>query len=309
MSIKNFEQFESQLNESEDAIKDVLKTVLPSLMMGDPSAILKSLGVEDKTKTPAPTPSAETDGGGESKIGTIDGKAPKPLPTVSKEGKGETGKDKGATIPGINQIPGNDDFLLYMQHQQGVAGATCLIKASMGIGRLHPDTVKRKSGVNYANLIMNVPSDRPKIKQAIIQSLDKGDQKVASLLFMTMWKEKWNSKSKKAKEYIDEPKNSKVKSAIKTYCDKYNVPYDFAITVAMIESGFNPKSGNKRYKGLFALSQSEFSEYVKGGDIYNINDNAKAGVLCLKNNIKAFVKYLGPKLAANIKIGDWARYA
>jgi CMP-2-keto-3-deoxyoctulosonic acid synthetase len=193
-----------------------------------------------------------------------------------------------------------------MQHQQGIAGAKGLIQAMQGSGTLHPDTVKTKSGTKYANLVMNVPSDRPQIKTQLIQALDNGDQKTAASLFLNMWKEKWASKGAQAQKDINQPKNAKVKEAIAKYCQKYGVPYEFAVTVAYIESGFNPASGNNRYKGVYALSQEEFNKYVPGGNILNAEDNVNAGVQCLKNNIKAFTKYLGPVLAS-LKIGDWAK--
>lgn len=311
--LKNFEEFERQsFKLHEDAIETSLKSILPGLMMGDVSALnnvasLLGYGPKKDQEQSGQTPgSVETSGG--SKIGIVTADklgVDKPSPTVPKK---DQEVKTSSEIPGISSVSGNDDFLLYMQHQQGVAGSTGLIKASLGTGKMHPDTVKTKSGVRYANLVMNIPSDRPNVKKAMIQALDSGDQKTAAILFMTMWKEKWNSKSKQAQSLIESSKNQKVKEAIQKYCKKYDVPYNFAITVAMIESGFNPKSGNRRYKGLYALSQSEFSRYVPGGNIYNIDDNVNAGIQCLKNNIKAFVRYLGPTVA-KINISNWAKYA
>ena len=211
----------------------------------------------------------------------------------------------------LNAIPGNDDFILYMQHQQGVAGAKSLLAASSGVGEIHSSTLAKKSCshlgyVPYANLQCNIPSDKPQIKRDIVAALSKGDQRKGATLFLKMWKEKWNERSKQAKQSIQDPKNAAVKAAIEKYCKKYGVPFDFAITVANIESGFNPKSGNKKYKGLFALSQEEFNKLVPGGKIFDIDDNANAGVKCLKNNIQEFTKYLGP-LLVKVNIGAWAK--
>lgn len=211
----------------------------------------------------------------------------------------------------LNAVPGNDDFILYMQHQQGVAGAKSLLAASSGVGEIHPSTLAKKSCshlgyVPYANLQCNIPSDRPQVKRDIVAALNKGDQRKGAALFLQMWKEKWNEKGKQAKKSIQEPKNAAVKAAIEKYCKKYGVPFDFAVTVANVESGFNPKSGNKKYKGLFALSQEEFNKFVPGGKIFDIDDNANAGVQCLKNNIQEFTKYLGP-LLAKVNIGAWAK--
>ena len=205
----------------------------------------------------------------------------------------------------LTTVPGNDDFTLYMQHQQGIAGAKGLIQASQGTGKLASDTIKTKSGTKYANLVMNIPSDRPQVKADLIKALDAGDQKTAALLFLNMWKEKWASKSKQAQTLINDSRNAAVKQAIAKYAQQYGVPFDFAATVANIESSFNPNSGNSRYKGLFALSSEEFNRYVPGGNIHNIDNNANAGIQCLRNNIKEFKKYLGPTLAT-LKLGSWA---
>lgn len=313
--LKNFEEFERQsFKLHEDAIETSLKSILPGLMMGDVSALnsVASLlgygpkkGQEQSSQT---TGSVETSDG--SKIGIVTADklgvgGEKPSPTVLKK---EQDVKTSSGVPGLSSVSGNDDFLLYMQHQQGVAGSTGIIKASLGTGSMHPDTIKTKAGVKYANLVMNIPSDRPNVKKAMIQALDSGDQKTAAILFMTMWKEKWNSKSKQAQSLIENPKNQKVKEAIQKYCKKYDVPFNFAITVATIESGLNPNAGNRRYKGLFALSQNEFNKYVPGGNINNIDDNTNAGIQCLKNNIKAFVRYLGPTVA-KINISNWATTA
>ena len=225
----------------------------------------------------------------------------KPVTTIGAGSQSNT----NYTAPAISAVPGNDDFTLYMQHQQGIAGAKGLIQASQGTGGLHPETIKTKSGTKYANLVMNVPSDRSQVKSQMIQALDAGDQKTAAGLFLSMWKEKWNSKYKQAQTAIKEPKNAKVKEAIAKYSQMYGVPFDFAATVAYIESGFNPSSGNNRYKGLYALSQEGFTKYVKGGNILDIDDNANAGIQTLRQNIVEFKKYLGPTLAS-LKLGQWA---
>lgn len=228
--------------------------------------------------------------------------------------KGESGEatdgsvEQGSLLPStFNPAPGNDDFTLYMQHQQGVAGAKGLIEASLGTGKLAPDTIKTKGGVKYANLIKNVPSDKPQIKTAITKALDAGDQKTAAALFLNMWKEKWNSKSSEAKTDINKPQNATVKQTIEKYSSKYGVPFDFAATVAKIESGFNPKAGNNTYKGLYALSQPGFNKYIPGGNIFDADANANAGIQILRDNIKAFKKSLAPQTLASLNIASWAK--
>ena len=209
----------------------------------------------------------------------------------------------------FNAVQGNDDFALYMQHQQGPAGAKGIIQALNGTGHMHPETVKTKSGVKYANLVGNIPSDRPQVRVDLIKALDNGDQKTAAGLFLSTWKEKWFSKQKQALAAINLPKNASVKDAITRSSAKYKVPFDFAITVAMIESGLNPLSAGGTYKGLYAMVPS--SNY--GGVVTPMGENwkdpyvnAEAGIALLADNIKGFKKSLGKDLAT-LNLGGWTQ--
>jgi len=244
-------------------------------------------------------------------LGNMEIEAQKKAEELKKQNAGETSASdasQGVFLPAdFNPVPGNDDFTLYMQHQQGIAGAKGLIEASLGTGKLAPDTIKTKNGVKYANLVMNIPSDKPQVKTSIIKALDAGDQKTAAALFLNMWKEKWKKQGDQAKMDINKPQNSAVKQTIQKYSSKFGVPFDFATTVAKIESGFNPKAGNNKYKGLYALSQSGFNKYVPGGNIFSAEDNASAGIQTLKDNIKEFKKTLGPRTLASLNIAPWAK--
>jgi hypothetical protein len=208
-----------------------------------------------------------------------------------------------------NEIPGNDDFALYMQHQQGVAGAAGIFKAFLGTGKMVPDTIATKGGVRFANLVGNIPSDEPQAKNDLIGALSKGDQRTAAAVFLNVWKKKWAGKYTQAKAAIDKPQNAEVKKAIQSACNKYGVPFDFAITVAMIESGLNPKAGNAAYKGLFAMQPNNSYDGVvtpagnKWSDPYI---NAENGVKLLKHDIGVFRKQLGTDWAS-LKVGSWAQ--
>jgi hypothetical protein len=124
-----------------------------------------------------------------------------------------------------------------------------------------------------------------------------------------MWKEKWFSKQAQAKTAINSPKNATVKDAITKASAKYKVPFDFAITVANIESGLNPKAGNATYKGLFAmLPNSNYDGVVtpmgnKWSDPYV---NAENGVKLLKNSITQLQKKSLGTDWASLKVGSWA---
>jgi hypothetical protein len=205
-------------------------------------------------------------------------------------------------------VAGNDDFALYMQHQQGVAGAAGIIKALNGTGKMNPETIKTKGGVKYANLVQNIPSDKPQVKKDVIAALDKGDQKTAAALFLNTWKEKWFAKQAQARTAINVPKNATVKDAITKASNKYKVPFDFAITVANIESGLNPKAGNATYKGLFAMQPN--SNYggvttAMGNRWADPYVNSENGVKLLSDSINKFKKTLGTDWAS-LKVGTWA---
>lgn len=202
----------------------------------------------------------------------------------------------------------NDDFILYMQHQQGLHGAKGLLAAATGRGKLATDTIKTKEGVRYANLYGNVPDDRKSIRTQMVSALNAGDQRTAATLFLKVWKEKWMSLGKEAKVKIQEPKYAKLKATMQKYCSQYSVPFDFAVTVAYIESRFYAEANrNKKtqYKGLFQLNNEEFKKYVPGGDIFNMDQNCRAGIKKLRDDIKNFTKLLGP-LLANIRVSSWA---
>jgi hypothetical protein len=158
-------------------------------------------------------------------------------------------------------------------------------------------------------MLNNVPSDRPQIKRDMKAALAKGDQKTAAALFVNMWKEKWNSKSKEAKTAINKPQNAVAKKAIETAAKKHGVPLDFAATVALIESGLNPNAGNRRYKGLFAMDPNRSYDGLitpmgnKWADPYL---NAENGVKLLRRDIVQFKRQLGADLAS-LQLSPWAK--
>jgi len=267
--MNNIKRYHEFINEG----KSTLTSLLGGILTGNISA--KDLGIEDE----------ETE------------------PTVQTDSTSKTYEPTG----NYTAASGNDDFALYLQHQQGPAGAKGLIQAMLGTGKLHPETIKTKNGVKYANLVRNIPSDKPQVKRDVIAALDKGDQRTAAALFLNTWKEKWFNNQKKAKAEIDKPQNKTVKDAITRASAKNKIPFDFAVTVADIESGLKPNAGNSTYKGLFAMKPN--STY--GGVISPMgskwNDpyvNAEAGTSLLRNNIKGFKKSLGRDWDS-LNVGNW----
>jgi hypothetical protein len=304
--LKTFNEFLNE-GEKEDELKKSVAKTLGGLLTGDTEFLMqfsKNLGLT--------TPQGETASGTTTNTGAGGSKIPTTSP-IQNTPETTTGNTETSISNAMNatsgiQSQGNDDFVLYMQHQQGPAGATGIVKALEGTGKMAKDTVATKKGTKYANLVMNVPSDRPQVKSAIIKALDKGDQKTAAGLFLSMWKEKWFAKQKQAKVEIEKPKNGVVKSAIKKYSAMYKVPFDFAITVAMIESGLNPKSGNATYKGLYAMvptSNYNGATFAMGAKWSDPEVNANAGIKLLAHDITLFRKGLGSTVHA-LNLGNWS---
>ena len=213
----------------------------------------------------------------------------------------------------LKKTPGNDDYLIYLQHQQGPAGIKGIVKAMDGTGKLNPDTIKTKMCrgklTKYANLMCNVPSDVDKnIRQSIIDDLDRGDQKSAAATFASIWKGKFNRKYEQGNRLINDPKYKNIREAIMTACVATGVPFDFAVAVAFIESGFNPNVG-KNYRGLYALKPSQ--DYGTGigkigsqwSDPYV---NAEKGVKLIAKDLQGLRNNLGSSWAS-LRMGDWTR--
>lgn len=303
--MKSFKEFEAQRlyesnplsspgSEPEEGsfLKKTLKEPFNKLLSGDPEGFLKSMGFLNAD-------------------GTVNAESRGPLSPGTKlaigSGSSETRATAFRTLTSrASGIPGKDDFLLYLMHQQGEAGTKGLIQASMGTGELASDTIATKNGVRYANLMGNLPDNKQKIKDAIRTALNLSDQKSAAILFLSTWKEMWEDKSSVAAIEIEKKSNEKVRAAIEKYCEEYEVPFKFASSVAFTESSFIPTAHNKTYKGLFALSQKEFSKYVPGGNIFSIEDNTKAGIQCLANKIPDFIKFLGQDIVSTLNLSQWA---
>ena len=88
----------------------------------------------------------------------------------------------------------------------------------------------------------------------------------------------------------DLPKHPKIKAIFQKYANVF--PLDFLAAVASQESGFNPESGNNRYKGLFALDPID-SDYAKKygltpANVYDPEKNTEVAVKFWNDNRKLF---------------------
>jgi hypothetical protein len=185
---------------------------------------------------------------------------------------------------------GDNEYLFYLQHQQGAAGAASLIKAASGQGDLHPST-RANSG---RFLTQNMPDKG--IADQISAAVNSGDDQRAAVLFLNYWKKFWDGKKKQALDLISQGRYAGIKASIDAVPS--SLPKDFLYTVAFIESGFDPKAGSGgRYKGLFAITDANLKKYVPSGDIYDPEDNAQAAIRDMEGNIKTFKNLAGSSLS------------
>jgi peptidoglycan hydrolase-like protein with peptidoglycan-binding domain len=208
----------------------------------------------------------------------------------------------------LSGIGGNDEYLIYMLHQQGPAGAPALVEAMYGVGKLHPQQRNK-------NLTANVVGSYKGMKSRIRTALDSGNEQEAASLFLNMWKETYANKKKRALTEINSAKNASVKGILQKYSKQEGIPYDYLVTKAYIESGFNPNSGNRTYKGLFALDPN--SGYAKNSGLThsNVHDpeaNTKSAIYLMKSQIGPFVNRLNGKgllAAGKVDLGEMRNLA
>lgn len=201
-----------------------------------------------------------------------------------------------SSLPPITASDKTEYTLVYLGHNQGNAGLKSILyytfkEPSQKVPTSNKFTSANINGnmfgfrlngtkyvkITYANWSTNVGDDFIKtFGKDIETSYTPGN-------FFTYWA------SYKIPLKIDQAKKtipSDLNNLFTKLSGEYGVPLDYIITTAFIESGFNPKAGNANYKGLFALSESEFKKYYPTGDIFNKEQNARAGVQVLKDRVK-----------------------
>jgi hypothetical protein len=117
--------------------------------------------------------------------------------------------------------------------------------------------------------------------------------------FLKWWIINWNDKKKQYSKY-----GKDLDSLFQKASAYYNVPFEQIKLTSFVESGLKPGSGNKYYKGLFAISPEYFNKFwnVKKNDktflktaglegkkldnIYDAELNTWAGVALLVDELK-----------------------
>ena len=160
---------------------------------------------------------------------------------------------------------GGDEYLIFVQHNQGVAGAASLVNSKFGKGEIHPFT--RSKGI-----VNNIPSDMPEYKQQILEALSSGNDQRAASLFLEMWKIKYSSKKETGMKLINTPQYATTKAILEKVSGETGIPFEVLVAIATIESGLNPNVGNSKYKGLFALNPSTAVKYNPSISQANVHD-------------------------------------
>ena len=149
---------------------------------------------------------------------------------------------------------GGDEYLIFVQHNQGVAGATSLVNAKYGKGPINKFTSSK-------GMVNNIPSDMPEYRNQILEALKSGNEQRAATLFLEMWKIKYAAKKEEGMKLINTPKYADIKAILEKSSAESGIPFEVLVGIATIESGLNPTVGNSTYKGLFALNASTAVKY------------------------------------------------
>lgn len=212
--------------------------------------------------------------------------------------KGATYKTDSGPVD-LTSVQGGNEYLIYMVHQQGAAGASWLVNSMLGKGDKMPP---------WRNLNGNIPDKLyPGLRAQIKAAYDSGDYKKAATLFLNMWKNRFLNIKKDINGILNEPKNNNIKQVLATYANE--IPLETLGTFAYIESGLNPNAGNSTYKGLFALNPSTASKYNSNLNSSNVKDpveNTKAAVGMIKANTQSFLKSVGSDAISALKLKDVA---
>jgi hypothetical protein len=193
-----------------------------------------------------------------------------------------------SSYSGFSGNLGDDEYLIFVQHNQGVAGAASLVNAKYGKGQINSFT--RSKG-----MVNNIPSDMPDYRKQIVEALNSGNDQRAASLFLEMWKIKYASKKETGLKLINTPKYASVKSILEKVSSETGLPFEVLVAIGTIESGLNPNVGNSKYKGLFALNPSTAVKYNPSITHLNVHDpsvNADAAGRMLLSGKKDLVKSL-----------------
>jgi len=204
---------------------------------------------------------------------------------ISKQtGDYQSGSETGGPIGDTDLGKGESTWVYWLSHNQGSAGAAELLKVALGSKSEFSSNGKQwfmRGWGGKSNHIKGNVGNRGwdgEYKARIKAAYDQGNDQLVAKLFTEYQKKKFDQMLERGRR--DLPKHPDIKSILERY-SKY-FPLDFLAAVAGQESNFNPKSGNARYKGLFALDPN--SNYAKkyGLNSANVHDPEKNTEVAVK---------------------------
>ena len=220
---------------------------------------------------------------------------------------GFSGKDLSKVVQGSQDMAGSDiivgdtrlgdgetSWVYWLSHNQGSAGAAELLKVALGSKPEFSSSGKQwfmQGWNNKKNHIVGNVGNRGwdgEYKTRIKAAYDQGNDQLVAKLFTEYQKKKFDQMLERGRR--DLPKHPKIKAIFQKYANVF--PLDFLAAVASQESGFNPESGNNRYKGLFALDPID-SDYAKKygltpANVYDPEKNTEVAVKFWNDNRKLF---------------------
>lgn len=217
-------------------------------------------------------------------------------------------RDMGSYDVGDTDLgKGESSWVYWLSHNQGAAGAAELLKVALGSKNEFSPNGKKwfmEGWIGRGNHIKGNVGNKGwdgEYKKRIKAAYDQGNDQLVAKLFTEYQKKKFDQMVERGK--TDLPKHPDIKSILDRY-SKY-FPIEFLAAVAGQESNFDPKEGNSKYKGLFALDPN--SNYAKkyGLNNSNVHDPEKNTEVAVKfwgDNRKELKKYLSPQEIAALGI-------
>jgi len=203
------------------------------------------------------------------------------------------GKPIDVIIGDTNLGDGETSWVYWLSHNQGSAGAAELLKVALGTKPEFSPSAKKwfMQGWNTkSNHIVGNVGNRGwdgEYKSRIKAAYDQGNDQLVAKLFTEYQKKKFDQMLQRGRR--DLPKHPDIQAILQKYSNVF--PLDFLAAVASQESGFNPKSGNNRYKGLFALDPTSGYGKKYGLTQANVHDpekNAEVAVKFWNDNRREF---------------------
>lgn len=206
---------------------------------------------------------------------------------------------------------GETSWVYWLSHNQGSAGAAELLKVALGTKPEFSANGKKwfMQGWNgKSNHIVGNVGNRGwdgEYKNRIKAAYDQGNDQLVAKLFTEFQKKKFDQMLERGKR--DLPKHPEIKAILQKYSNVF--PLDFLAAVASQESAFNPKAGNNRYKGLFALDPTSGYGKKYGLTQANVHDpekNTEVAVKFWNDNRREFQSLMSPNELAALGLGKSA---